>query len=153
MAQTLPAERTEASVRPQAPVIRVQGVIPVDSQRNSTDYRSASPSRPQPRRERQHSFQGLIRTISRETRTPTVEDKTVKETVKPLSVVKSSSKTSKLSIRRHILHPPEAKPLHSVDIVVVYLFNGAKGDSDLALFEVMNMWNKRRRNHQANENV
>lgn len=136
MAQTLPVERTEASVRPQAPVIRVEGATPVDSQRNSTDHRSASPSRPQPRRERQHSFQGLIRTISRETRTPTVEDKTAKETVKPSSVVKSSSKTSKLSIRRHILHPLEAKPLHSVDIVVVYLFNGAKGDSDLALFEV-----------------
>jgi len=136
MAQTLPAERAEAPVRPQAPVIRVEGAIPVDSQRNSTGHRSTSPSRPQPRRERQHSFQGLIRTISRETRTPTVEDKTVKETVKPSSVVKSSSKTSKLSIRRHILHPPEVKPSHSVDIVVVYLFNGAKEDSDLALFEV-----------------
>ncbi|KAF2727552.1 hypothetical protein EJ04DRAFT_517173 [Polyplosphaeria fusca] len=124
--------RIDIPKAPPAPTISVQGATPVDSKRNVREHTSRSPSRPQAWRERKHSFQGRIH---RDSATSVPEIITLKEKTKSAGTTTSSESVSKFSIHVRVLHPPEERTSHSVDIVVVYLFNGEKAQPDLALFE------------------
>lgn len=72
----------------------------------------------------------------------TTEGKSGVEAGKPSLAVKTSAKSSRWLAKTRILYPPETRPSHSADIVVVYMFNSSQGDpkdkdkdKDLTIFQ------------------
>lgn len=111
----------DTSSQQQTPTIHIEEANPVGSRTASQAFKNVFAPRTMPRRERSASS---VRSVSLGARNSSFEKQPTRDVPKPI-----------LRVHALVLHPQEARERHSVDIVVVYLFNGAKDESALALFE------------------